>query len=1313
MHLNPIRNRLAVAAAAFVGLSTCCANSADYPTTLSGYNPVGYWKLNETTPVPVGDIATNLGSVGWIGNGDYVEGVVHAVPGIPGDGNGPTAINLTNVNVVTGQAKLRIPWRPEWNTNGPFSVEFWARPDQPSLLGCAASSVDRMLTPNQGWLIYQGDTGASTGNGWYFRVINTSGGAINAAVNDSLDSGKFYHIVGVYDGAHVMLYTNGELAASVAMTGVYQPVTMGGIPLVFGGRADGRGGNLGWGGDMTEAAVYNTALSPARIAAHYSAGTSSGNTYTAAVSADNPVGWWRMNEPAYTAPDPATLPISANSGTLGALAQGTNYPGVISGQAGPPCAGMGANNYSYLIDGGMGIINCGADPGLNVPSNCTLTAWVKIRGWSRFNEAMFGKGSFGYQLARSGSVGPVNNMLYGAGGAVIPAGPAVNSSRPVFDGFWHHVAGVYDGASMSLYIDGTLDVSGPYTGGMTPTADPLTIGEVWYNGAPIWIQGGGSGAGYMRTLYDGWIAHVAVLTNALTAPQVQQLFNSAQERPVLTLQPQPPSGNIYEGMSISFSSAAIGASTLNYQWTKNGNPISGKTGSTLSLSSLTTGANGNYAVVINNDYGAVTSSVVTLTVQTSPPIIFTQPKSITRFADGSATFSVVMGGSTPLSYQWSNDGGPIAGATKSSYTINNLRKGDAGSYTVQISNIYGVTNSTPATLAVLSTAPYSAVVMAGKPAIYWRLNSTNANTANDFANGYDGTNNGAMTLSAGLAAPAFPGFEIGNQSYTFNGNLTFMRGPALDLNRSAMAVSVWVVANNLSSGYYNGIVTKGDSSWRLHQQLTASGVQWGMNGSSAGPCNAPLISDDGQWHHLVGVYTGSGSQLYVDGSLASSTTGTGLIATNRFWIEVGENAEQTGRYWNGKICEVSLYNRPLSSIEVSNLYLTATLGPTLPVIVQQPASQSVLAGESASFSATVFGGGPWAYVWKKNGVDMPGETNRTFDVRSAYYTDTATYSVGITNTAGGVLSTPATLTVVPMPRFANLTNGMVAHLKFDGNFADSTSYHNDGTAQGTPSNIVPGKVGSGAMHYFTDSAGYNFNYVTLNDPSSLQFGPGQDFSVAFWTRFTGTPGNLPFLANSPNSFGDPGVTFAPSSGRGGWSWYLNDAYALPGQGIGATDLVGSTLNDGQWHNLAFTFNRSGFATVYLDGDMVSQISIVGAHDWNLDTGNQWNIGQASGGYAVDGAFDIDDLGIWRRELSQAEAESIYLVGQNYSQSFDTYGPVSLAVGAAGNNLDLSWQAGTLLQSTNVQGTYLPVPGAVAPFYRTLPTNGKMFYRVQQ
>jgi hypothetical protein len=1309
--LNRFPKRIAVSAAALLALTALSAVAADYPTTVQSYHPVGYWQLNETTPVPVGDIATNLGSVGWLGHGDYVESVVHPVTsGILGDG-GSTAMHLTNRNnQLTGFSKLRIPWQPQWNTNAPFSVEFWARPDYTDQPACAASSYDRVYSPISGWLFYQGGTSISDGNGWYFRVYNTSGGAINAAVDLSLDTTQWYHVVGVFTGTSIILYTNGVQAAVTAMTGTFAPVApvSAGAPLCFGGRADGRSGNYGFGGDMAEGAIYNTALSASRVAAHYTAGITAGNGYAAAVMADSPVGWWRMNEPAYTEPDPGTLPVAANSGTIGANAQGIMYPGVVAGEAGPPCNGLGANNYSCLLDGGMGLINCGSDAGLNVPNKCTLTSWVKIRGWQHMSEAVFSKGQNGYSLSKNftQSVPTYNQMAFNAGNGALTVG-----SRTVFDGLWHHVAGVYDGASMSLYIDGTLDSTAAYTGGINASDEPLTIGDEWINGAPYWIAAGGSGAGYMRVLYDGWIAHVAVLTNSLTAGQVLDLFNSAQERPVMTLQPQPPTGNVYEGMTVSFTASALGAATLNYVWTKNGTAF-GPTGTSLTLANMTTGNSGTYAVVVNNSYGSVTSSVVALTVQTSPPLIFQQPKSITRFADGTATFTVVMGGSTPLSYQWTNSGGTIAGATKSSYTISHVRASDAGPYGVHISNIYGQADSTPANLTVLPTAPYSAVVMAGQPLIYWRLNATNNNTAGDYANGYDGTNDGTMTLSAGLAAPTFPGFEVGNQAYTFNGALTFMRGPALDLNRSAMSVSAWIVASNLSAGYYNGIVTKGDSSWRLHQQFQSPGVQWGLDGTTAAADNAAIASDDGQWHHVVGVYDGKASQLYVDGTLVSSAAGTGLIATNQYWIEVGENAEQTGRYWNGKISEVSLYNSPLSSIDVSNLFLTATLGPTMPIIVQQPVSQSVFVGETASFSADIYGGGPWTYTWKKNGVDMTGETNRTFDVRNAYYADAGNYTVGITNAAGGILSDPATLTVMPLPLFANLTNSLVAHLKFDGDYADSSGRGNGGTPQNTPTLITPGKIGSGALHYSTDINSSSYNCVSLSDPADLQFGPGQDFSVAFWTRFTGLPGNLPFLANSANSFGDPGVTLAPSSQQGGWSWYINDASAVTGQGIGVLDPIGATLNNGQWHSLVYTFSRSGFGTVYLDGAAASQTSIAAAQGWNLDTGSPWNIGQASGYYAVDGQFDMDDLGIWRRALSQAEAESIYIVGQNYGRSFDTYGPVTITPKLTSSGLELVWQAGTLLSADNPTGQWTPVSGASAPYCKLPTTAGRKFYRVQ-
>jgi len=71
-----------------------------------------------------------------------------------------------------------------------------------------------------------------------------------------------------------------------------------------------------------------------------------------------------------------------------------------------------------------------------------------------------------------------------------------------------------------------------------------------------------------------------------------------------------------------------------------------------------------------------------------------------------------------------------------------------------------------------------------------------------------------------------------------------------------------------------------------------------------------------------------------------------------------------------------------------------------------------------------------------------------------------------------------------------------------------------------------------------------------------------------------------------------------------------------------------------------------------------------------------------------------------------------VVGQQ-NTSFDTYGPVVLTLRKAGNDIELVWQTGTLLSSTTgVLGTYSPVSGATAPYYRVTPGPAPTFYRVK-
>src|SRR5206468_1875622 len=104
---------------------------------------------------------------------------------------------------------------------------------------------------------------------------------------------------------------------------------------------------------------------------------------------------------------------------------------------------------------------------------------------------------------------------------------------------------------------------------------------------------------------------------------------------------------------------------------------------------------GNYAVIVTNVAGAVTSSVAVLTVWV-PPAITAQPASRANIAGTDATFSVIATGAPAPSYQWQFNGANLAGATSTSLTISNVQSANGGNYAVVITNSADSITSAPA-----------------------------------------------------------------------------------------------------------------------------------------------------------------------------------------------------------------------------------------------------------------------------------------------------------------------------------------------------------------------------------------------------------------------------------------------------------------------------------------------------------------------------------------------------------------------------------------------------------------------------------------
>jgi hypothetical protein len=533
-----------------------------------------------------------------------------------------------------------------------------------------------------------------------------------------------------------------------------------------------------------------------------------------------------------------------------------------------------------------------------------------------------------------------------------------------------------------------------------------------------------------------------------------------------------------------------------------------------------------------------------------------------------------------------------------------------------------------------------------------------------------------------------------------------VEAPALNWNTNTMTFAAWIkVAAYHPSDLAGVLFSRGANANGIHM-LSSGELRYHWNNDKYGFSSGIIVPID-QWVFVALVVEPTKATLYLNdgnGLVSAVNNSTHVVVSGSDPMFLGR--DQTGRVFNGAIDEALVFKRALSASEIQNLNLVGFSGPTAPQLIAAPAPQAVLVGQSASFSVGVLGSAPLTYQWKRNGTDIPGATSSTLNLANVYYTQAGSYTCGITNSLGGIISPAAALTVSPYPQFANLTNELVLHLKFDGTVSDSSGRNNHGTIVGATT-YAGGKLGS-ALHYNTDTANSIYNYVTLGNPTDFEFSTTTDFSVAYWVKFTGNPGDLPFLCSAINSYGNFGLTFAPSYNGGGWSYYLGGSSG----GASSIGLYGpdNSINNGAWHSLVHTFDRDGNAVTYLDGVAVDTraMSVVDT----VDSGSAFTIGQdPTGVYPETGAADIDDVGIWRRALTPVEAQSIYLAAQN-GTTFDTYGPVRLTLQKSGANLEIIWQAGTLQWADDVAGPYTNVPGAAAPYYTVTPSLAKKFYRVQ-
>ncbi len=150
------------------------------------------------------------------------------------------------------------------------------------------------------------------------------------------------------------------------------------------------------------------------------------------------------------------------------------------------------------------------------------------------------------------------------------------------------------------------------------------------------------------------------------------------------------------------------------------------------------------------------------------------------------------------------------------------------------------------------------------------------------------------------------------------------------------------------------------------------------------------------------------------------------------------------------------------------------------------------------------------------------------------------------------------------------------------------------------------------------------DYVRINPNSDLEFGTSTDFSVAFWMKTDNWQDDASIVSNK-----DWG------SGKNvGWNIALgSDSQGIDvnvGDGSNRADLQEGSLNDGEWHHIAATFDRDGDVTLYVDGVLEESTSM--SHVGNVTNNLEVTFG-ADEDYEYNYAGLLEEVKIWNMALS--------------------------------------------------------------------------------
>jgi len=104
-------------------------------------------------------------------------------------------------------------------------------------------------------------------------------------------------------------------------------------------------------------------------------------------------------------------------------------------------------------------------------------------------------------------------------------------------------------------------------------------------------------------------------------------------------------------------------------------------------------------------------------------------------------------------------------------------------------------------------------------------------------------------------------------------------------------------------------------------------IKFGAYGTNllSNTITTPSTYNNGVWHNVVGTFDGNTLSLYLDGVIINSKNMGPIFYQTPGGAAIGRDGNFSGSYFKGQIDEFSLFNRPLSADEVSDMYQRGAL----------------------------------------------------------------------------------------------------------------------------------------------------------------------------------------------------------------------------------------------------------------------------------------------------------------------------------------------------------------------------------------------------